>query len=116
MLNGFPQLQEINCQIRDFLGMEVPDRTFLSDDVFKEPGKIFDEEKEKERAIAECGRQPENPWSADNPISEDKVQQYQEQVRIWHECLNRIKLREKTPGVISGRRPSSKTKLETYEE
>ena len=103
MLEPYPKLNRINCQIRAKMGLSVSDPTFLSDDILEDPDKLLRTEAKLVDHIKACGPRPKNPWADAGAPTKQTVEEYFKKKEDWDKCAQKANILSMGKGKIRGK-------------
>lgn len=118
LLKDYPQLRQLNNELRELLGLKPADRSYLPDRKLEDIDGILSEHA-KEMALRDaCGDPPENPWTRPTPPTEADLERYSLALEIWRYCARNHQKQTLAPytGNEGKGAPGSVRRLSTYEE
>lgn len=119
LLKNYPQLRQLNNQLREMLGLEPTDSSYLSGRKVDEIDGILAEDAKESALRDACGDPPENPWTRPTPPTEADLERYSLALEIWRYCARNHQKQTLAPyaGQEQGEGVDpSRRKLSTYEE
>jgi hypothetical protein len=119
LLNDYPKLRQINNELREMLGLEPTDSSYLSSRKLDEIDGILTEDAKESALRDACGDPPENPWTRPTPPTQADLDRYSLALEIWRYCARNHQKQALAPytGQEGGKEASpAGGKLSTYEE
>ncbi len=119
LLKDYPRLRQFNNELREMLGLEPTDSSYLSDRKLDEIDGILVQDAKESALRDACGDPPENPWTRPTPPTEADLERYSLALEIWRYCARNHQKQALAPytGQERGKEaPAPDRKLSTYEE
>mgnify|MGYP005836087961 FL=1 len=119
VLKDYPRLRQVNNELRQILGLDPRDGSYLSDRKLDETDGILKEDAKESALRDACGDPPENPWTRPTPPTQADLDRYSLALEIWRYCARNHQKQALAPYASQERgKGASATggKLSTYEE
>ena len=92
ILEPYPKLNRLNCQIRYKMGLSVPDPSYLPDQALMEAEKLLQEDAKVAENVKACGPRPTNPWTEKGNPTNQMIDDYFKNKEAWDRCTERARL------------------------
>ena len=117
LIEGNPELRQINNKARELLGLELWDMSYIPDQKFEDPRAVLSQQAQEDEMRAACGDPPENPWAGGTPPTEADLDRYSLALEMWRYCVRNRERQKMLPLVGSqGSGAPSRSQLKSYEE